>query len=883
MLLSPPAGTFTFLFTDVEGSTRLWEQDPERMRPAIASHNALARRAVEENGGTVVKLTGDGVYAAFADGVDALRATISLQRTLADPAVTHGIRLHVRCGLHAGSAERIDDDFFGNTINRAARVMSAAHGDQILLSQALVDFVAARLPADVALRDLGTVWLRDLASPEHVYQVVHPALRHTFPALRSLEAIPNNLPRQATSLVGRESVLADIRELLAKIRLLVLVGIGGLGKTRLSLQAAANAIDDFVDGAWLVELAPVASGNMVPQAVALVLGVKEEPGGSLLDALLAFVKDRRLLLVLDNCEHLGSACAELAKQLLRAGPHVKILASSREPLHVAGEVTYPVPALSLPDALSALSPASLAQHESVRLFCERAQAAQPSFALTTHNAGALVEICRRLDGLPLALELAAARVRAMPVEKIAERLSDRFRLLTGGDQTTLPRQQTLRALIDWSHDLLNVEEQTLLRRLSVFSGGFTLEAAEAVAAGGAVHETDVLDVLIRLVEKSLVMVDGGQRYRQLETVRQYAREKLAHSGEQDDLERRHLAFYVALAQAGSPRLRGPEQGDWIRRFDLERENLLAAHACCDRAPDGGQTGLQLAQSMKLYWLNRGLLGLGHRLTVEALERPGAQSRNLARCLASHVAGQLAFFMGSYAEAKRYLEASVAIGREIDDKSRITQALTLLGVACLGDEDRSMARTHLHEALALARQLDDKVQLALALNAVAELHRADGELELAESRYEESLAVRRILLDRDGVAIDLLNLTVTSIGRGLGERARGRLREAHAIVNDLGSKKLSQAVLDAASGLAAFLGLMETAARFYGASAAQMTAMGMQREPAVESFLFPFVARARESLGDAAFASAERAGGAIAPEQAMAEVADWLEDASASSA
>jgi non-specific serine/threonine protein kinase len=570
---------------------------------------------------------------------------------------------------------------------------------------------------------------------------------------------------------------------------------------------------------------------------------------------------------------LASACAEFAKQLLRASPHVKILASSREPLHVAGEVTYPVPALSLPEASCDLSSAALAQHESVRLFCERATAAQPSFALTARNAASVVEICRRLDGLPLALELAAARVRAMPVEKIAERLSDRFRLLTGGDQTTLPRQQTLRALIDWSHDLLNESEQALLRRLSVFSGGFAIEAAESICAGGAV--ADVLDVLIRLVEKSLVMVDGTSRYRQLETVREYAQEKLAQSGELDAVNGRHLAFYVTLAQAGSAASRGPEQGAWMARLDTERENLLAAHAWCDHAEDGGQVGLRLAHAMKLYWLNRGLLGLGYRLTVAALDRPGAQPRNLARCLTCHVAGQLAFFMGRYAEAERYLEESVAIGREIDDKRRITQALTLLGVVCIDHEDRSTARRHLHEALALARELGDKVQLALALNAVAELHRAEGELELAESHYEESLAVRRGLGDRDGVAIDLLNLTVTSITRGLGERARSYLREAHAIADELESKKLSQAVLDAATGLAASLGQMEAAARFYGASGSQMTEMGMQREPAVQGFLSPYVAQARESLGEAEFASKQGAGSALPLARAMADVREWL--------
>ncbi|MEO6065753.1 MAG: tetratricopeptide repeat protein [Lysobacterales bacterium] len=873
------SGTFTFVFTDIEGSTRLWERDSDGMCSALASHNVLARAAVEGYRGTVVKMTGDGVYAAFADCLDALNATLQLQHALADPKMTHGVVLPVRCGLHAGVAERSDDDFHGNAVNRAARIMGAAHGGQILVSQAVVDLVHSRLPAEVSLRDLGTVWLRDIASPEHIYQVIHPWLRREFPALRSLETTPSNLPLQVTLFVGRERELADVKGLLADARLLTLVGIGGLGKTRLALQTAAGVIDDYRDGVWLVELAPLSDATLVPQAVASVLGVKEAAGHPVVEALTRHVKDRQLLLILDNCEHLVDACASLARQLLQSGSQLRVMASSREPLHVAGETTYSVPPLSVPDfsQTKTLTLAALTQFEAIHLFRDRAAAARPGFEVTDENAAAVTDICRRLDGMPLALELAAARVRTLSVQTIAARLSDRFRLLTGGDRTHLPRQQTLRALIDWSYDLLAEPEQSLLDRLSVFAGGWTLEAAESVGSSGDIEVPDVLDLLVRLVEKSLVARERDDRYRQLETVRQYAQERLTESGKADEVGTRHLMYFLALAEKASPQLVGPLQSAWLAQFDLERENLLAAHAMCDRADGGAELGLRLVHSIRLYWLTRGLLGLGHRVTTEALMRPGAQARNLARCRVLFVVGQLSFFMGRYGEAQADLVESLAIAREIEDKSRVAQALALLGVAYLGQKDLSTARGHLEEALALARELGDKVRLAGALNALAELRRAEGMLDTAEQLYEESLAIRRELGDRDAIAIDLLNLTVISTSRGLGERARRLLLEAFAIARQLGSKKLGQSVLDASAGLGAALGEGARAARFYGASGALMKEMGMHREPAVEGFLAPLIARAREEIGESAFVAFAAAGSALSYEDAITEAGCWLAD------
>ena len=386
----------------------------------------------------------------------------------------------MRCGLHLGVVERRDDDLFGSPVNRAARIMSAAHGGQVLLSQAVVDQVGERLPPLVSLRDLGGVRLRDLAKSEHVYQLVYPGLREDFPALRSLEATPNNLPLQVTSFIGRERELAEIKRLLEDTRLLTLLGMGGLGKTRLSLQIAADVLENYPDGVWFVDLAPIKDPSLVPNAAAQVLGVREEPGKTLTQTLCEHVKDHKLLLVIDNCEHLVSACASLADALLLGAPGVRILATSREALHIRGEQTYPVLPLAAPDRKAGVE--VLLRSEAVQLFVERAQLQRPNFTLTERDAPAVAEICARLDGIPLALELAAARMRSLSIGEINTRLHDRFKLLTGGSRVALERQQTLRALVSWSYDLLQEQEQMLLDRLSVFAGGFDLQAAEAVCS-----------------------------------------------------------------------------------------------------------------------------------------------------------------------------------------------------------------------------------------------------------------------------------------------------------------------------------------------------------------------------------------------------------------
>jgi predicted ATPase/class 3 adenylate cyclase len=866
-----------FLFTDIEGSTRLWEHEPDRMRPVLARHDAIAREAVTSNRGTLVKMTGDGVHAAFDDPFDAVSAALQLQQALADPGATEGVRLAVRCGVHVGVGERRDNDFFGSVVNRAARIMNAAHGGQVLLSQAAANLLADRLPAGVALRDLGAVRLRDLASAERLYQVVHPQLRVDFPALRSLESTPNNLPQQVTSFIGREREIVDVRKALGTARLLTLHGAGGIGKTRLSLQVAADVLEDYPDGVWFVELAPLTDERLVPQAVASVLGVKEETGRQVTDALVKHAADRSFLLILDNCEHVVHACAALAELLLKSGANVRILASSREPLRVAGEVSFPVPALAVPALQVPLAVEALPDYPAVRLFIERAASVRHAFSLTSGNAQAIAEICQRLDGIPLAIELAAARVRALSPESIAARLNDRFKLLTAGNRTALPRQQTLRALIDWSYDLLSDNERILFRRLAVFAGGWTLEAAETVCSRDGLEENQILDLLADLVDKSLVMVDAaGARYRLLETVRQYADEQLAQSGESESTRTHHLDFVLAFAERVAPELLGPEQASGLQRFDLERENILSAHAWSLRIKDSAELDYRLVHATRHYWVMRGLLNLGHRVTVEAVERADGQMvKNMARCKALWVAGQISSFMGRYDEAQRFLQESLSMARAMDDARTVAAVLNTLGLASLGQGDRGTARLCWKEALGIAENSGNKRQIASASNALAQLHRLEGDVDRAEPLYKRSVSIARELGDREITAIGLLNLAMVAIARRSEEHARELLSEVFAIVEDTALRRIIQSALDVSVGLACMCCEWERAARYWGAAETLTDAIGVQRDPADQAFVEPMIAKTQEALGEMRFIAAEASGRALSFQAAVTDARVWL--------
>ncbi len=866
----------TYLFTDIEGSTGLWERGPERMSAALACHDAVARDCVTRHRGTYVKSTGDGMHAVFADPRDAVQAAVDLQLALADASVTNGVALSVRSGLHAGVDTRRDNDYFGDGVNRAARVMSIAHGGQILLSQAVEKMIRERLPAELSLQDLGAVRLRGLAQTERVYQVVHSRLRQAFPPLRMLEATPNNLPQQLTSFIGREQDIAEGKRFMGSARLLTLLGIGGLGKSRLSLAIAAELLDSFADGVWFVELASVTDARLVPQAIASALGAREEPGRPVRDALVEFVRDRQLLLVLDNCEHLVQACAQIARDLLEAGPKIKILASSRERLNVGGEKVYTLEPLAVASPGQKLTTEAIAQLAAVQLFIDRAQAVNPEFALTDDNAAAVVEICHRLDGIPLAIELAAARVRAMSVQSIAERLDDRFRLLRGGDRTALPRQQTLRALIDWSHDLLSPGQQILFRRLAVFAGGFTLEAAEAVGAGPGIEESAILDFLTDLVEKSLVRVDTErERYRMLETVREYAADKLESSGEDRTIRRRHLEHYLRLAEALQPRFTGPDQGHALARLDLEWENIAAAHAWCGRAEGGGDADLRLVRAISRYCFVRGLLATGLQAMLDALGHPEAQVRNLARCRALSGAGQFAIRMGRKDESLRYLDESLAIARELGDRERVEMVLQPLAMLKLARGENEAAQAHLEEALELARDMGMKREVAAALSGLVQVHRVRGAFDSAVVLCDESLSLARELGDTESIAVNLLNRAMVSLQQRMPGPVAAMLSEALDLIVQVEALTVGQSLLEAAAGLAAARSDWSRSARYFGAAEALAGRTGLRRDPADEGFIQTVVAAGREALGTEAFTRADTEGRALDYGDAMAELRVWF--------
>jgi predicted ATPase/class 3 adenylate cyclase len=784
-----PGGTVTFLFTDIEGSTRLWEQHPEAMQSALARHDALLRTAIDAHDGIVFKTIGDAFCAAFYTAPDALHSAFAAQRALHAQAWPEPVTIRVRMALHTGAAEVRDNDYFGQPLNRVARLLSAGHGGQVLLSEVVQALVRDTLPPACSLLSLGEHRLRDLGRPENVFQLLHPSLPAEFPPLKSLDnrALPNNLPLQVTSFIGREKAIEEVKSLLQKTRLLTLTGSGGCGKTRLSLQVAADLLEEYPDGVWLVELASLSDPALVVQATAQAVGVTEEANQPLQRTLLEHLKTRRLLLLLDNCEHLLSACAQLADTLLRSCPHLHLLASSREPMSIAGELTYRVPSLSLPDPSTPQTPETLSQYEAVRLFIERVQFHQPTFSVTDRNAPALASVCHHLDGIPLAIELAAARIRSLSVEAIEARLGERFRLLTGGSRTALPRQQTLRAAIDWSYDLLTEAEKTLLQRLSVFAGGWRLAEAEAVGSGEAVEEWEVLDLLTSLVDKSLVLYEereDQERYRLLETVRQYAGERLGQSEETEQVQERHLTCFLALSEAARGHLMGADQVDWYDRLEAEYDNLRAALTWCEQTPEGTGSGLRLIGALGSFWEVRAHWVEGQTWCERMLSRAEAQADAAGRASALIVAGALARVQGRKALALGHLEESLTLSQGLEDRAGMALALLHLGQVRDGEEDPLPAKACYEESLALFRESGNKHGIARATGGLALSTWRQREETRAQAMMEEALHLQREVGDRRGIADCLVTLGKTAGVRGDLEAGRGLLEEALTFAREI---------------------------------------------------------------------------------------------------
>ncbi len=684
-----PTGTVTFLFTDIEKSTVYAREYPDAWDVSQARHHAILRNSVESNEGYLFQIIGDAVCAAFHNPDDALKAAIEGQEGLQNEE-WGDVTIRVRMGIHSGHAELKKGDYHGYlTLSLVQRIMSAGHGGQVLLSGATENLLRGQLTQGIELVDMGRHTFKDVPQAVRIFQVIAPDLQVEFPPLRAFDILPNNLPAQLTSFIGREKELGDVKRLLKDTHMLTLIGPGGTGKTRLSIQAANEVLKDYPDGVWLVDLAPILDPLLVPRTTAITIGLKNEPQRPVIDMLCDYLNRKKMLLILDNCEHLVDACAQMAERILRAGSNVQILASSREALGIAGEVTYRVPSLGLPDVDNLPSLDSLNQYEAVKLFIDRAASIDPEFIVTNQNAPALAQICHRLDGIPLAIELAAAKIRVLSVEQIAKRLDDRFRLLTGGRRTAMERHQTLRAAVDWSYNLLPPEEQALFRRLAVFLGGWSLEAAEAICGDGSglgvVASDEVLEFLEGLINKSLVITEserGISRYHMLETIRQYANEKLVDSGETEAMREKHLEFFLDLAETAAPHLYQHEQLEWLEQLDADYENLRAALEFA-MGKESAEPSLRLCAALGMFWSNRGYWKEGSAWLAESLEKPveeADQDERRARV--------------------RALNQDAELSEQLDDLERLRKTAELsLSLAQQGSErlDIAIARFHLGQS------------------------------------------------------------------------------------------------------------------------------------------------------------------------------------------
>ena len=782
-----PTGTVTFLFTDIEDSTRLWETQHAAMQQALAQHDAIMRNAIEANDGYLVKTTGDGAHAAFAIAADAIAACLAAQRAL-KAHIWGEVRIKSRMALHSGAAEQRDGDYHGPALNRAARLMAAAHGGQILLSLATEELVRDHLPADITLRDMGERRLKDLVRPERVYQVLAPGLPADFPPLKTLDARPNNLPAQTTPFIGREYAIRAIKEHLssANVRLLTLAGVGGTGKTRIALQTAADMVDEFEHGVFFVPLAALSDPALVLPTIAQAFAVREVAGRLLQEQLKDYLREKQLLLVLDNFEQVIDA-APLVTDVLTAAPRLKVLVTSREVLRLSGETDYPVPPLELPDPKRLPPLERLTQYEAMALFIERAVAVKPTFAVTNENAPAVAEICHRLDGLPLAIELAAARVRVLPPQRMLVELSHRLSFLMGGARNLPARQRTLRGAIDWSHDLLARDEQKLFRRLAVFVGGCSLEAIEAVC--NVENDVHILETVESLVGKSLVKqteVRGEPRFAMLETIREYAGERLIAADDEKRVRRRHRDYFLALAEEAEPKLLGAEQAEWLRRLEEEHENLRAGlHWSLVEA--GSTSGFRLCGALLRFWWTRGHLSEGREWCARLLGKAGGEEPTPERAKALNAAGALAHYQSDYPATQALNEESLAIKRELGDRSGIAVSLTNLGNVAYQQGDFASAQALYEESVAIVRELGDRWGIAGSLNSLGNVGFAHGELASARARYEESLAIMRELGDRVGIAKSLNNLGNVAFEQGEFASARAQYEESLAIRRELGNR------------------------------------------------------------------------------------------------
>ena len=828
-----PTGTVTFLYTDIEGSTTRWEKSPAAMKAAVERHDVLMRRAIEAHGGLVFRIMGDAFCASFPTAPQALNAALDAQRAIHteqwDPEIAP---LKVRMALHTGIGEVRDADYVGTPLNRIARLLSTGYGGQTLLSRSAYDLVRYNLPDGCALRDLGEHHLKDLSQAEHVFQLVAPDLPSDFPPLKSLDNRPNNLPTQPTPLVGRQSELQALCALVRRpdTRLVTLTGPGGIGKTRLALQAAADLLDDFEDGVFLVPLAPLTEPDLVAQTIVQALGMRDVGGRPPLDSLKEYLRNKQMLLVLDNFEQVVSG-APVVADILSAAPGVKALVASREVLHIRGEKECVVPPLALPDPQNLPAPDELARYDSVALFVQRAQDVKGDFSITEENSRPVAEICRRLDGLPLAIELAAARIKVLPPQAMLERLRSRLTLLTGGARDLPARQQTLRNTIAWSYDLLPPAEQTLFRRLAVFVGSFSLEAAESIcdfsfsisdfgfpASEGAIEDQkaktenalDVLEGLMALVDKSLLRQEehwGEQsRFVMLETIHEFAEQLLQEYGELEGLRKRHADFFAELAHRLGPGVMSPKRATTITLLEVEHDNLRAVLDWCTFSPERYELGLSVAADLAMFWDYRdAYMSEGRGWLAKLLALTEGEGRTALRGNALMGAGVLSMALGDYASANSWLNESRSICQEVGDYSCVVMSTGTLALAYQLAGNPTEAIRLVLEAIEQLKKVDPAtfkfgptgMQQTGLLNRASGLlpidwsvaffnfvlgdaYLAAGDLEAARLAHQNSLDLYKKLGTEEDATLPLTSLGKIAILQGNYTEARTVLEESLAI-------------------------------------------------------------------------------------------------------
>lgn len=886
-----PDGEVTFVFTDIEGSTRLLEKIGQHRYAAVLSdHRRLLRQAFSEHGGHIVGSQGDSFFVAFSSAVDALNSVIEAQLSMAR------FETRVRMGMHTGDAHITSDGYIGLAVHRAQRICSAGHGGQILLSRATSSRVQATLRGGTKLKHLGEYRLKDLSQPEPLFQVIHPGLEAQFPDLRSLDALPNNLPTLPTSFVGRGADLEQLCQLIGEERMVTLVGVGGGGKTRLALQAAGESASNFLDGVRLVELAEISDGSSVAQATGASLEIRESAGTGMVDTIIDSIRNKKVLLILDNCEHVIDATVDVSERLLRECSDLHLLATSRESLGITGEIVLRIPPMDTATA--------------VTLFSERAHAIDTSFALNRSNAQAIAQLCDRLDGVPLAIELAAAQVDVLTVEQINERLADRFELLRG--QRPSRRQGSLEALFDWSYDLLPTNEAALFAQLSVFHGGFTLETVERIWG-----TTGILEALSSLVRKSLVVKEDHAaiaRYRILDSLREYALRKLSEEGLEDQTRKQHLDWLWVLSEEADRHFGQGDQAHWLDLLESEVDNFRAG---LDWGLQAGETqmALKIAGILGHFWNTRGYLSEGRHWLQQAVAAAEAEppTRELAHALSA--VGLLAGSQGDYVEARKIQERSLAlrrsfgdiegvaaslnrlavlsgqqvdfesakplleecleIQRSLDDESGILVSLINLGLIAQFQGESEEATALGNECLVLARRLGDKQRVAATLNFLGTLALQRLDLSTAEELLNECASLMREITDRAGLATCLINLASITKKRLEYASALEQLREAMEITREAGNLLLIAYGLEAIGSLAILTGNPESGIRMLSAADALRATLDTPLLPTLREDFEHDLVSARAATTEAAFDSAWRRGRTLSWEQALQTALDLI--------